>query len=186
MPHSAALPFVVRRSRDVLGEHEITSTQETVHGLLVLEADRVVIQWRVARKISRVGPEIRTDEESDPVREVVVPIGRLASARLRSTWWQFFGRERRLVLSAADLRTFEAVGGPGGLPLEHPGELVVGIRIGDRTAAREFASELDLALAEQALRRAEGGGSHLDRGGEPQRALGRPADADGESRGMES
>ena len=178
MPRSAALPFVLRRSNDVIAEAEITSTQETVHGLLVLQGDQVLIQWRVDRQIDRIGPEIRTDHEADPVREVVIPITGLASARLRSRWWQLFGRNRHLVLSAADLRTFEPFAGPGGLPLAHPGELIVGIRIADRGAAREFAGELDLALAEQALRRAEGAGSDASLPGEQQahRALGRADD----------
>ena len=101
MPRSAALPFVLRRSNDVIAEAGITSTQETVHGLLVLQGDQVLIQWRVDRQIDRIGPEIRTDHEADPVREVVIPITGLASARLRSKWWQLFGRNRNLVLSAA-------------------------------------------------------------------------------------
>ena len=156
MAHSAALPFVLRRSNEVIGATEITSTQEAVNGLLVLEGDRMVIQWRVARQISRIGSEIRSDEESDPVREVVVPIAGLASAQLRSAWWQLFGRSRHLVLTASDLRTFEPLSGPGGLPSSHPAELTVGIRIRDRLAAREFVGELEMALAELALRRAEG------------------------------
>ena len=179
MPHSAALPFVLRRSSDVIAEAGITSTQETVHGLLVLRGDHVVIQWRIDRQIDRIGPEIRSDHEADPVREVVVPISGLASARMRSDWWQLFGRNRRLVLSASDLRTFEVLAGPEGLPLSHPGEFVVGIRIADRGAAREFASELDLALAEQALQRAENAASdsYLTEKHQTERALGSGDDA---------
>lgn len=180
MPHSAVVPFVLRRSNDVIAGGEITSTQETVHGLLVLQGDGVVIQWRVDRKIDRVGPEIRSDREADPVREVVVPISGLASARMRSPWWQLFGKNRYLVLSASDLRTFEPLAGPSGLTLSHPGELTVGIRRGDRRAAREFASELDLALAEQALRRAEGAteDTSLAEGSQSPRAL-EPGDDSG-------
>lgn len=179
MPHSAALPFVLRRSSDVIAEAGITSTQETVHGLLVLRGDHVVIQWRIDRQIDRIGPVIRSDHEADPVREVVVPISGLASARMRSEWWQLFGRKRRLVLSASDLRTFEALAGPDGLPLSHPGEFVVDIRIADRGAAREFASEVDLALAEQALRRAEDTASelYLTEAKRTRRALGRGEDS---------
>jgi hypothetical protein len=179
MPHSAVLPFVLRRSNDVIAQAGIKSTQETVHGLLVLQGECVVIQWRVDRQIDRIGPEIRSDHEADPVREVVVPISGLASARMRSTWWQLFGKNRHLVLSASDLRTFEPLAGPGGLTLSHPGELILGIRIADRRAAREFASELDLALAEQALRRAEGPAGDAYIAGEDQahRALERGDDS---------
>ena len=72
MPHSAALPFVIHRKHDVVGV-EITSTKETVHGLLRLDGDELHIQWRVARKTERVGWQIRTDTEVEPVREVTVP-----------------------------------------------------------------------------------------------------------------
>jgi len=178
MPHSAVLPFVLRRSKDVIAETGITSTQETVHGLLALQDDRVVIQWRVERKVSRIGPEIRLDHEADPVREVVVPTSGLASARIRSTWWRLFGKSSHLVLSASDLRTLEPLAGPDGLALSHPGELIVGIRHADREAAREFASELDLALAEQALRRAQGTADDARFTGQPEtrRALERGDD----------
>jgi hypothetical protein len=33
MPHSAAFPFTLRRSHDVVGLSEILSTTRTVHGL---------------------------------------------------------------------------------------------------------------------------------------------------------
>jgi hypothetical protein len=79
MAHSAALPFVLRRSHDVVG-WEVTSTRETVHGLVRLEGDRVFIQWRVARSIDHVGMQIRTDKEVEPVREVVIPLGAVAGA----------------------------------------------------------------------------------------------------------
>lgn len=153
MARFAALPFFLRRSEDVIARGEITSTAETIHGLLRIDGDSLVIQWRVARETDRVGREIRTDRELDPVQEVVVPLGGVAAASVRASWWPWSGA--RLVLKAADLRAFEQVVGKGGLRLDHPAELVLRLRISDRIAAREFAGELELALAEQALRSAE-------------------------------
>jgi hypothetical protein len=106
-----------------------------------------VIQWRLARRTDRVGVEIRTDEELEAVRQVIVPLAGLAGATVRRRWW----RGHRLVLTAADLRAFEAVAGEAGLRLRHPAELVVDLRRGDRLAAEEFAAELALALAERSL-----------------------------------
>ena len=60
MPHSAALPFVLKRSQDVLGAASMTSTKETVHGLLRLDGERLVVQWRLSRQIEHIGTEIRT------------------------------------------------------------------------------------------------------------------------------
>lgn len=152
-PRSAALPFLLRRSHDVVGK-EITSTTETVHGLLRLDGETLTIQWRVARETDRVGSEIRTDHEVDPVREMAIPVGSIAGAAVRQRGW-VFGR-RRLVLTAANLRAFEPVAGAAGLGLNHPAELVLDLRRGDREAALEFVSELELAVADNALRLAEG------------------------------
>jgi len=161
MPHSAALPFVLRRSEDVVGGREITSTTETIHGLLRLDRDRLHIQWRLARATQRVGKEIRTDHELAPVREVVVPLRALASANVRWRWrWP---PDPYLVLTAADLRAFEEVAGEAGMSLDHPAELSLRLRRADRAAGAEFAAELELALAEHALRAAEGGEA-LERG----------------------
>jgi hypothetical protein len=154
MPHTAALPFVLTRSHDVIGGRVITSTKETVHGLVLLDGDRLVFQWRINRETDTVGPQIRTDREVDPVREVIIPLASIAGATVRARW--FFGSRRaRLVLTAADLQAFEAVAGATGLQLEHPAELVLPLRRANRMAAEEFAGELELAIADRALQVAE-------------------------------
>ncbi|MGQ0641744.1 MAG: DinB family protein [Gemmatimonadaceae bacterium] len=153
MRHVTALPFFLRRSEDVIAGGEITSTAETVHGLIRIEGDRIVLQWRVSRETDRVGREIRTDRELDPVREVAVPLSGVSAAKVRASWWPWSGA--RLVLTAADLRAFEHVVGKGGLRLDHPAELVLRLRLRERLAAQEFAGELELVLAEQALRAAD-------------------------------
>ena len=152
MPHSAALPFVIRRAHDVVGV-EITSTKETVHGLLRLDGDALHIQWRVARKTERVGWQIRTDTEVEPVREVTVPLSAVGGATVRRRWRWPPGKY--LVLTAADLRAFEEVAGAAGLSLDHPAELALRLRGGDRELGHEFVGELELALAERALAAAE-------------------------------
>jgi len=153
MTRSAALPFHFKRSQDVLGASSITSTTETVHGLLRLDGDRMVIQWRLARKTEVLGAAaIRTDRELEPVREVVLALEVVAGAQIRRSPWIFWGSPR-LVLTAADLQAFEDVAGEGGLRLRHPAELEVRIRKSDRLLAEEFCAELALAVAERALER---------------------------------
>ena len=158
MHHSASLPFVIRRSQDVVGLVEITSTREELHGLLRLEGDRLQVQWRSSREISRVGLEIRTDRDLAPVRDVAIPLAGIAGAHVRRVWrgWR---RRDVLVLTAADLRAFEELTGTAevsGLVLEHPAELLLELRSVDGEAARAFASELSLALAEDMLRQLDG------------------------------
>ncbi len=154
MPHSLAFPFVLRRSQDEFSLAEITSMTETVHGLLRLDEDRLTLQWRVSRSTDVVGLEIRTDRELDPVREAELPLSALAGAVVR--WrWSRWPPGRYLILMAADLRVFDAIGGETGLKLDHPAEWAIRVRRTDRAAAEEFAGELSLTVAERALRAAE-------------------------------
>jgi hypothetical protein len=156
MSHTAALPFFLRRSEDVIANGEITSMAETIHGLVRLEGEELVLQWRASRETDRVGREIRTDREVDPVKEVSIPLRAVAAAKVRASWWPWSGA--RLILIAADLRAFEDVVGNSGLRLGHPAELVLRLRLRDRIAAQEFVGEMEMALAERALRVAEKAG----------------------------
>ena len=85
--------------------------------------------------------------------EVVVPLAAVAGAAVRWRWsWPpgFY-----LILTAADLRAFEGVAGAAGLALDHPAELALRLRGADRALAAEFATELELALAERDLANVE-------------------------------
>jgi hypothetical protein len=155
MLHAPALPFILRRSNGVIRGKEITSTVETIHGLLRVDGDSLVLQWRVQRQTDRVGAEIRSDRELEPVREATVPIASVSGAVVRSPGWRL-GRARRLVLTAADLRAFEGLTGPGGLELAHPAQLVLDVRKEDRDLARDLATQVELAIGDHALRIAEG------------------------------
>ncbi len=140
----------------MVSRREITSTREEIHGLLRLEDDRLVIQWRASVEVSRVGREIRTDRELAPLREVSVPLSGLAGARVHRRWRNWLPRQV-VVLNAADLRAFDALAGEGGvsgLVLEHPAEMVLEIRGADSQVAREFTSELALAVSEHLLQQA--------------------------------
>lgn len=150
MTHSAALPFTIVREEEDFTLAEYKSTTETVHGLLRLEGERLVVQWRLARETQRMGVGIQTDREMEPVREVVVPLASVAHAEVRMPWWRW--SSPRIVLTAADLRAFEEIAGEAGLKLEHPATLELRVHRKDALAAREFASELELAVAERALR----------------------------------
>ncbi len=151
MPHQAAVPFRLRRSHDAFAGGSVTSTTETVHGLLRLNGDRVVVQWRLARQTERVGAmSVRTDAELEAVRQIEIPLAGVAGAMVRRRWWAPWGAPM-LILRAADLRAFEEVAGESGLKLGHPAELILGLRRTDLLAAEEFSAELAMALAEDAL-----------------------------------
>lgn len=151
MIHRAAVPFNLHRSEDVVSLSTVTSTTEVVHGLLRLEGDRLVIQWRLSRQTESVGgASYRTDTELESVKEIVLPLSALSGASVRRRWWNMVWGPR-MVLRAADLRAFEEVAGAEGLKLAHPAEIVLRLRRGDVLVAEEFAAELTLALAERTL-----------------------------------
>lgn len=150
----SALPFPLRRKNEVFGMMEITSTTEVSHGLLRIEDDTLVVQWSTARETQQVGMVMKTDRALGPVREVRIPLAGLAGADLGWQWLRW-PPGPGLVLRAADLRAFEALAGDAGLVLEHPAELTLGIRRRDRSLAREFAADLEMHLADQALKAAE-------------------------------
>lgn len=146
MSNSAALPFLLKRGNDVFSGSGMTTTRETVHGLLRLESDRLTIQWRVGRKTEHMGTTMRTDAEVEPVQETVVPLRSIAGAEVKRRWWDWV-RGPRLVLTAADLTAFEGLAGNRGLSLDHPAELTLDLRRSDGLAAEEFSAELVLAIA---------------------------------------
>lgn len=160
----AAVPFTLKRSSDLYrwsaGEYkwsagEYKSTRETVHGLVRLEADRLVIQWRVAVQTeSSIGSEsYETREDIEPVREIVIPLATVAGAFVpERRWWDWTGP--KLVITASDLLAFEKVAGQEGLKLEHPSKLALKVARADRLIAEEFAAEVVLAVAQLP----EGGG----------------------------
>lgn len=154
MPHVTAFPFVLKRSHDVVDFMEVTSTTETIHGLVRLEGERLVFQWRLTRATESVGLEIRTDQELEPVREVALPLAALSGATIR--WrWLVWPPGYYLVLTAADLRAFDEIAGAAGLRLNHAAELAIRVRRAERMAAADFVADLTMALAEGALAAAE-------------------------------
>lgn len=147
---SSALPFKLRRSSDVISGGGITTTTETVHGLLRLDKEELVIQWRLARKTDHLGGEIRSDEELEAVREARIPLRSLSGAVVKNPWWPW-PSALRFEITASDLVAFQEVAGQAGLRMAHPAQLALGVARRDRLAAQEFAADLTLMVAERAL-----------------------------------
>lgn len=150
VPRIAALPFQLSAEHQVISGGSITTTEERRNGVLRLENDAVMVQWRVEREIQRIGPEIRTDTELAGIREVTVPIYALGDARIQSRgrlWW----RKWEIVLTARDLQAYDALAREDGFAFVHPSELILPLRKDAVDAARDFASEVELAIAEHAL-----------------------------------
>ncbi len=146
VPTVSAVPFMLKRSFSAWDSDSYTATTETAHGLLRLEPERLVVQWRVAVRTESVGRTWATTDEIEPVREIAIPLAHVAGAVVPRSRWGFL-RGPRLVVTAADLVAFDGIAGGQGLRLKHPAKLVLRIRRADRLLAEEFAAELVLARA---------------------------------------
>lgn len=150
VPRIAALPFQLSAEHQVISGGSVTTTEERRNGVLRLEGDTVIVQWWVEREIQRIGPEIRTDTELAGIREVTIPIHALGDARIQNRgrlWW----RKWEIVLTARDLQAYDALAREDGFVFAHPSELILPLRKDAVDAARDFASEVELAIAEHAL-----------------------------------
>ena len=147
MTSFSAVPFTLKRSSDLWdadGGYE--STTETAHGLVRLEADQLVVQWRLAVQTEKMGDTWETNETIEPVREIVIPLAKVAGVAVPPRrWWHIAAP--RLVIAASDLLAFEKIAGEQGLKLKHPAKLVLRVKRADRLIAEEFAAELSLAVA---------------------------------------
>ncbi len=156
-----ALPFIVQRQNSVQTGVEYTSTRERIFGLLLISGSNLRIQWRATLEVNRYGQEIRKDEEMKPLREVSIPLAEIAGAQVRRKWLRW-PPAHALVITAADLKTFEPLlseNGDPGLVLQHPAEMVLEIRRVDRQRAYDLARALNLAVTEKLLASYEEGKS---------------------------
>lgn len=160
---SAALPFLLTRSNDVVRGVDVRSTTETAHGLLRIDAEHLVVQWRLHTSTDVIGTEIRSDAVIGDVQEVQIPLDGVAGATVRERRFLFW-RWAKLVLTAGDLRAFEPLVGASGLQSDHPAEVQLTLQRADALAAREFCAELAMVLAERWRERSS---RTLDRGDAP-------------------
>jgi hypothetical protein len=145
------LPFrFVKEDAQVGGPTRVTTTSELCEGLVRVDGDALVFQFVVTRTVTRVGGvSVLTDRSSEPVREVRVPVGSLASIRLRRTGWL---RRREIILTARDLHAFI------GIPGAHAQDLPIPVPRQHAAEAVELVGTVELAMADHALKVAESGG----------------------------
>lgn len=134
-----SVPFSIRWKTFDRRTRVVTRSQ--AYGLARLEAEELVLQYRVRQRCSQgwVALPPRPDSE---VREARIPLDALRSARVARRWWR-----TRVVLSAADLRPF------ADLPGVARDQLVLEFDRAHRTDAADLASSLELSLTTRFLDR---------------------------------
>jgi len=142
--------FVKTKDAQVGGPTQVTTTHELCEGLVRADADALVFQLLVTRTVTHVGgTSVKTDRFTEPVREIRVPVGAIASIRMRRRGWL---RRRQVVVTARDLRAFID------LPGARAQELIIPVSRQHADLAAELVGTVELAMADHALKLAESGG----------------------------
>jgi hypothetical protein len=116
-----------------------------LRGLVRLEGPTLVIEWSGAVERTQVrGPEVRTTTEAIPATRREIPVERLVDVSV-SGWWR-----PRFEVRAADLAALE------GVPTADNGRASLRIARAERPAALSLVVSLREAMADAALRAAEG------------------------------
>jgi hypothetical protein len=125
-----------------------TGATETVteedHGLVRLEADRLVVQLTKSRKIRKASAmgSVETVYEQVPLKEFSIALADLQGVSLRVPTWRFWEKPR-VVFHVSEMRVLE------GLPSTGPAEFSVPITASDKAVANDFVVRCSGVLAKR-------------------------------------
>ena len=131
------LTFTLRMpSQDLTAGGRISWSTYKVHGVLQLDADRLVLEWAVTASKGEVeGMDVRMNVEELPVEALELPVERLYEARVHTAWWR-----PHLTLIANDLTLFKGIPGAEG------GSLRLYLARTDRLLALHIAGDINEAI----------------------------------------
>jgi hypothetical protein len=131
------LTFTLRKpSKDHTAGGRTSWSTYKVHGVLQLDADRLVLEWAVTASKGEVdGLEVRMDVEEQPAEALALPVERLYEARVHTAWWR-----PHLTLIANDLSLFQGIPGAEG------GSLRLYLARADRPLALHIAGDINEAI----------------------------------------
>lgn len=147
------IPFKMKvehpRADETFAMTELMSASRSIEGLLRMDGDDMVLQFRVHDYVLDVN--MKQEKDTSEAHEVRVPLASLAEAKLKG-WWR-----GKLVLTSMDLTTFEALGCTDG-------RVVLTVPRAAKPDAAELAtalafriSDMELAGIDEDIRRLEGG-----------------------------
>ena len=159
-----ALPFKTAEGTEMSSDALTTRRSD---GILKLEEAELLFEFQITDEVM-TGSGIEKDTEE--VTEVRVPLPSVVSVGLQARWWR-----RRLRIGTDSLRTFD------GVPGAKQGQIDLRIARKDMAAARELAAEIEMRLADLALRKIEASAlsEAIDRLAPPSDRLGPPSDRPG-------
>ena len=143
---SMVVPFALKLpDESSVTRGQVLSKSFQVKGVARLEGDRLTLEWSGSIEITEVsGANVRTLRESVPAQRLVLPMARIASIELHGRWWRPF-----IELRATGIRPLDLV------PTAAAGRVVLRLARRDRQVAAELVSQVQLEMADLALREAE-------------------------------
>ena len=151
------IPFKVKarhpREDEIMSMTGLMSAERAFAGLLRMEGDEIVLQFRVhdyTLDMTAMGG-MKQETDTSEAHEIRVPLDRLGSVEMKG-WWR-----GKLILTSLDLTTFEALG-------VTDGRLVLTVARKVKPDAAELAtalafrlSDMELAGIDEDIRRLESG-----------------------------
>jgi hypothetical protein len=142
---TAVVSFRFRtRAEERLAGREIRIRDPRLQGLVRLDGPALRLEW--SGTVSRVevrGPEVHSEVEQIPITRLEIPVGRLAGFTVGG-WLR-----PRVELRATELETLD------GVPTAHLGHVRLWIPRREIATARRLAADVEIAMADEALRLAE-------------------------------
>ena len=141
-----AVPFSLALGKETLIDRGRVQAKEfQVRGVARMEGDRLTLEWSGSVEITEIqNGSVRNLRQSVPAQRLVLPPPRIAAIELRSRWWRPY----------IDLRT-AGIGPLELMPTAVAGRVLLRITRRDWGAARDLVSQVQLEMADAALKDAE-------------------------------
>lgn len=141
-----ALPFSLAFEKETnIDRGRVQSKRLQVRGVARVEGDRLILEWSGSIEMTEIhGNSVRNLRQSVPAQRLVRPAARIAHVELRSRWWRPYIELRTTGIDPLEL-----------VPTAMAGRVLLRITRRDWPAARELVSQIQLEMADAALRDSE-------------------------------
>ena len=142
-----AVPFALSPDKETqIDRGRVHSKVFQVRGIARLESDRLTLEWSGSVEIVDIqGPSVRNLRQSVPAQRLVLPVTRIAHVEARGRWWKPY-----IELRTTNIGPLELV------PTAQGGRVLLRISRRDWSIARDLVSQIQLEMADAALREVQG------------------------------
>lgn len=146
MSMRTSVPFALSLGKEAsVVRNHVVSKKFQVRGVARLERDRLTLEWSGSIEITEVDKgTVRHLRESVPAQRLVLPAARIAAIEIRGRWWKPHIELRTLGIGPLEL-----------MPGASAGRVDLRISRRDWSVAAELVSQVQLEMADAALREAE-------------------------------